>query len=64
MCSLYIYYICPTNAQLSVNSVTIQYTVQFVYFIISAQQMHSYLFTLIVNIQYNVQFVHFLYLLK
>jgi len=40
------YYICPKNAQLSVYSVNIQYTVQFVHFIISVQKMHNYLFTL------------------
>jgi len=31
LCSLYIYYICPTKAQLSVNSVNIQYNVKFVH---------------------------------
>jgi len=60
LCSLYIYYICPSNAQLSVNSVNRHYTVQFVHFIITAQQIHNYLFTLTVNIQYTVQFVLFI----
>ena len=54
------YYICPTIAQLSVYPVNIQYTVQFVHFIISVQKMQNYLFTLTVHIQYTVQFVHFI----
>jgi len=43
-------------------TVNLQYTVQFVHFIISVQQMHNYLFTVTVNIHYTVQFVHLLYL--
>jgi len=47
---------------LFILTVNIQYTVQFVHFIISVQQMQNYLFNLTVNIQYTVQFVHLLYL--
>jgi len=43
-------------------TVNIQYTVQFVHFIISVQQMHNYMFTLTVNIHNTVQLVHLLYL--
>jgi len=32
-------------------TVNIQYTVQFVHFVITVQQMHDYLFTLTLNIQ-------------
>jgi len=41
-------------------TVNIQYTVQFVHFIISVQQMHNYVFTLTLNLQYTVQVVHFI----
>jgi len=47
---------------LFILTVNIQYTLQFVHFIISVQQMHNYLFTLTVNIQYTVVFVHLIYL--
>jgi len=43
-------------------TLNIKYTVQFVHFIISVQQMHNFLYTLTVNIEYTVQFVHLLYL--
>jgi len=49
------------NYMFTLTDIT-QYTVQFVHFVKTVQQMHNYLFTLTVNIQYTVQFVHLLYL--
>jgi len=43
-------------------TVNILYTLQFVNFVKTVQQMHNYLFTLTLNIQFTVQFVHILYL--
>jgi len=43
-------------------TVNIQYTLQFVHFIISVQQMHNYLFTVTVNIVYTVQFCTIYYI--
>ena len=54
------YYICPKNSQLSVYSVSVQYTEQFIYFFYNCPK-NANLSVYSVNKQYNVQFVHLLY---